>query len=271
MPKFLRANLILLGVAVCVGTSPRAKADPIDLGSASGFAVLAGAGISITGAVDSSSITGDIGTFPTTTITGLGSLVLNGTNQGGGAITQSAQASLARAYSAAVGLTPTTTYGAIVDLGGLTLAPGVYNDPSAIAVTGILTLNGQGNSNAVWVFQAGSTLTTATGSQILLENGAQAANVFWQVGSSATLLGGSSEFEGTVLANASISLGTAMTVQGALFAESGAVTLNSDSIMTPVPEPAETPVLVAACVALLMGVREIRRRRCCQGRLNSPA
>jgi hypothetical protein len=272
MVKLIGKHLTLLAGLAAAGLLPQARAQsPIDLGAASHFAVVAGGGITITGSVDSTAIVGDIGAFPTTTITGLENVALTGTDQGGNGFTQAAVTSIATAYSTAAGLSATTTYTPIVDIGGLTLTPGVYKDPTSIAVTGTLTLNGQGNSNSVWVFQAGSTLTTATNSQIVLENGAQASNVFWQVGSSATLLGSSSNFSGTILAYASISLGSDMTVNGSLFAESGAVTLNADSIMTPVPEPATTPMLVAACVALLVGARELRRHLAGRKRSNLPA
>ncbi|HYV26182.1 MAG TPA: ice-binding family protein, partial [Candidatus Eisenbacteria bacterium] len=106
------------------------------------------------------------------------------------------------------------------------------NDPSSFAITGTLTLDAQGDPNAVWIFQAGSTLVTASGSQVLLINGARAANVFWQVGSSATL-GTSSVFKGTIMALASITVTTGVSVEGRLLARTAAVTLDSNTITIP--------------------------------------
>jgi hypothetical protein len=129
--------------------------------------------------------------------------------------------------AAAAGKTPIA-----IDLGGQTLAPGVYNSASSIGLTGVLTLDGRGNSNSVFVFQAGSTLTTATASQVKLINGAKACNVFWQVGSSATL-GTGSTLQGTILALTSITVTTGVTVDGRVLARNGAVTLDTNKISKP--------------------------------------
>jgi hypothetical protein len=209
----------------------QATATPIDvnLGSSSSFAVLAGSGITVAGAVDSTTINGDIGTFPTTSITGLGNVVLNGVNQAGDAVTQSAQNSLTTAFSAAAGQAATTTYAPISDLGGLTLTSGVYYDSSSFGLTGTLTLDAQGNPNAVFIIHSGSTLTTASSSSVVLINGAQACNVFWVVGSSATL-GTDTDFMGTILALTSITADTGAMVDGSLLAENGAVTLDNNTV-----------------------------------------
>src|SRR6185369_13168139 len=127
----------------------------IPLLSATSFAVLAGAGITVAGAVNSTTITGDIGTFPTPSITGLGNVVLNGVNHAGDAVTQTAKNDLVTAYNDAAGRPPTTTYNPIFDLGGQTLPPGVYRDPTSFGITGTLTLDAGGDQNAVWIFQAG--------------------------------------------------------------------------------------------------------------------
>ena len=257
--KMKSKHLILLAVLAFAGGQPEAKAQLlIDLRSAENFAVLAGSGITVAGAVNSTTITGDIGTFPTPSITGLGSVVLNGVNHAGDAFTQNAKNDLLAAYNDAVGRSATTTYGAIFDLGGLTLAPGVHKDPTSFAITGNLRLDAQGNPNAVWIFQAGTTLITAGSSQVILINGAQANNVFWQVGSSATL-GGSSVLQGNVLANASIGLGAGATVDGRLLAQDGAVTLGGNNVITAIPEPAGMSMLIAGFLGLLIGVRRIRR------------
>lgn len=118
------------------------------------------------------------------------------------------------------------------DLGGQTLTPGLYNSASTLGITGVLTLNGQGNANSVFVFQIGSALTTAVGSSVVLINGASAANIFWQVGSSATL-GTNSIFNGTILAQASITLNTGAALNGRALALTGAVTLQTNTIIQP--------------------------------------
>ena len=205
-----------------------AAAQMVDLGSASGFAVLAGAGITL-GASGTTTIAGDIGSYPTATITGTENLDLDGTNHGGDAVTQAAKIDLAFAYAAAAGRAPTTTYAPIYDLGGQTLGPGVHNDPSSFGITGILTLDAGGDPDAVWIFQAGSTLVTASGSQVVLINGAQANRVFWQVGSSATL-GTGTDFAGTLLAAESITLVAGASVEGRTLALNGAVTLDDNAI-----------------------------------------
>ena len=145
------------------------------------------------------------------------------------------------------------TFTPIFDLGGLTLGAGVYNDPSSFWITGTLTLDGGGDPNAVWIFQAGSTLITGSGSNVALIGGAQASNVFWQVGSSATL-GTGSHFEGSILASESISLNTGAALTGRALALTGAVTLDYNTIV--VPEAGSTMLLGIGVVTLLA-----RRRR----------
>jgi hypothetical protein len=116
------------------------------------------------------------------------------------------------------------------DLGGQTLAPGVYKSTSTIGITGQLALDAGGDPNAVWIFQIGSALTTATSSTIVLLNGASAGNVFWQIGSSATV-GATSVFCGTIVAQASISCGSGASVAGRLLALTGAITLIDNTIV----------------------------------------
>jgi len=219
--------LLSVGLALILVTNAAATATAVPLGNASNFAVLAGAGITNTGAT---TINGDIGTYPTLAITGAGTMTLNGTNHAGDNVTQSAKTDLVTAYNAAAGEGPTSPISA--DLGGLTLNPGVYNSASSIMLTGTLTLNGGGDENSVFVFQAGSALTTESASSISLENGAQACNVFWQIGSSATL-GTGSVFRGTILALTSITVTTGASVTGRVLARNGAVTLHNDTITTP--------------------------------------
>lgn len=222
----------------------------IQLGSASSFAVLAGSGVTNTG---TTVINGDIGSFPTTSI-GLAGVTLNGVNYAGNAVTQTAKNDSILAYNDAFGRIATTIYPAVQELGGLTLTSGVFNNPTSFGVTGQLTLDGGGDSNSVWIFQAGSTVTTAASSQIVLTNGALASNVFWQVGTSATL-GASSIFEGTILAKESISFGSGAQLTGGAFAETGAITMIGNTINA-VPEPSGAILL---CSGLAMSV--IRRKR----------
>jgi len=230
-----RVKRITMGfaLAVLIFLNHNATAIPatVDLGSDSSFAVLAGSGITVAGAVNTTTITGDIGTFPTTTIVGLGNVVLNGVNQGGDAVTQNAKNDLVTAFGDAASRPATTTYSPTFDLGGQTLTSGVYKDPTSFGLTGTLTLDAKGNPNAVWIFQTGSSLTTASNSKINLINGAQACQVFWEIGSSATLGTGTS-FIGTILALASITLTTGATVNGGLLAQNGAVTLDNNVITT---------------------------------------
>lgn len=203
---------------------------PIDLGQAVDFRVLAGSGITNTGATI---IFGDVGSLPTSTITGFGSVALTGTNHGGDAITLAGKADLLTAFNDGAGRLPTIIYGPIHNFGTETLTAGIYNDPSSFGLTGALTLDGGGDPNAVFIFQAGSTLITAVGSSVTLINGAQAGNIFWVVGSSATL-GVNSSLSGTIMAMTSITLNTGATLDGRALALNGAVTMDTNTIsLTP--------------------------------------
>jgi hypothetical protein len=225
LPRYRVLLLASIVGLVSVGVAG-AAAVPVPLATTGSFSVLAGAGISNTGPT---TVSGDIGTFPTTSISGLGSLTVGGANHAGDAVTQQAKNDLVTAYDTAAGEGPTNPITA--DLGGHTLLPGVYNSASSMGLTGALTLNAQGNPNSVFVFQVGSAFTSASGSQINLINGAQACNVYWQIGSSATLGTGSS-FVGTVLALTSITVTTGVTIDGRVLARNGAVTLDTDTITT---------------------------------------
>ncbi|MGV8848003.1 MAG: ice-binding family protein [Propionibacteriaceae bacterium] len=218
------AALAMVGMLFVAGSNAVAAPTAVGLGTASSFAVLAGTGITNTGPT---TITGDIGTFPNTAITGATSLTLNGTNRAGSSVTQGAKTDLVKAYTTAAGQGPTTAIPA--DLVGKTLKPGVYHSAGAIGLSGVLTLDAGGNRNAVWVFQAGSTLITSSGSKVAMLNGAQACNVFWQVGSSSTL-GTNSTFIGTIMALTSISLQTGAKLDGRALARNGGVTLDSNTI-----------------------------------------
>jgi len=166
--------LFVLGMMVTLVGGASAAATAVPLGTADSFAVLAGSGITNTGPT---TISGDVGSFPTPTETGLAAcpgadcITLTGTDHAGDAVTQGAKTDLTIAYNDAAGQGPITSIAA--DLGGQTLTPGVYNSASSIGLTGTLTLDGGGDPNAVFIFQAGSTLTTATSSQVTLINDAQ--------------------------------------------------------------------------------------------------
>jgi hypothetical protein len=210
------------------GTSAEA-ATAIDLGAATSYAVIGGQGISNTG---SSVITGNVANDPLglTSITGFGPGIINGSTDAADAQSLLVQNADTAAYLVAAAAPSTTTVSA--DLGGTTLPPGVYTEATPMSLTGTVTLDGGGDPNAVFIFQTGATLTTAPGSSVLLEGDAQACNVFWQVGSSATL-GTTTSFVGTILALTSDTLNTGATVDGRIFAQTGAVTLNDNDITVP--------------------------------------
>ena len=225
--RSLRA-LLLCG-ALSVGL--HAAQLPVTLGAVSTFTVLGATTVTNTGP---SVIYGDVGLSPGSAVTGFPP----GQVTGGGAIhiddtaAVNAQSALTAAYNDAAGRTlPITVSG---DIGGQTLTPGLYKSTSSLGITGVLTLDGQGNVNSVFIFQIGSALTTATNSQVKLQGGAQAANIFWQVGSSATL-GTYSIFNGTILAQVSISLATGAALNGRALARTGAVTLDTNTGVNPGP------------------------------------
>ncbi|MDQ3575125.1 MAG: ice-binding family protein, partial [Actinomycetota bacterium] len=175
------AGLILGLCALLITSVTGAQEAPVGLGTAESFAVLAGSGVTNTGPTV---ISGNVGACPTPAITGFPpGTVIDGTIHAGNAVCLQAQSDLTVAYNGAAGRAPTVTYPGVRDLGGETLPPGVYR-ADAFAITGTLTLDAQGDPNAVWIFQAGSTLITAPNSRVALINGAQPCNVFWQVGSS---------------------------------------------------------------------------------------
>lgn len=223
----------ILGVAALLAAGvPGVAAAPVGLGAADSFGVLAGSGITNTGVTV---VTGDVGSCPTPAVTGfgVGAGTATGTTYAAGPVTCQAKADLTTAYNDTVALPPTTTYGGPTDLGGLTLTAGVYNSPTSLGVTiQPLTLDAEGDPDAVFVFQAGSTAITGVNSAVLLINGAQACNVVWQVGSSATL-GVGSTFVGSVLAATSITVNTGATVEGRLLALGGAVTLDTNTVTRP--------------------------------------
>jgi len=162
---------------------------------------------------------------------------LHGTIHATDAVAGQAQTDVVTAYNDAANRSPDATSPA--DLAGRSLTPGVYRSASSLGLTGDLTLDAHGDPNAVFIFQVGSTLTTASGSRVVLLDGAQACNVYWQVGSSATL-GTGSTLRGSILALTSITLTTGATVEGRTLARNGAVTLDTNTITRPSCSPATT-------------------------------
>lgn len=229
---------VLLGVVLAMVLVPalgvvpsRAATAPVPLGTAAGFSVLAASTVTNTGATV---ISTDLGLSPGTSVTGFPPGAVGGTIHAADATAAQAQADQIAAYDNAAGRTPDTTLAG--DIGGRTLKPGVYASASSLAITGTLTLDGQGDPNAVFIIQLGSTLTTGTASTVSLTNGTQACNVFWQVGSSATL-GTGSTFNGTILALTSITVTTGVSVTGRALAHNGAVTLDTDAVDGTAGEP----------------------------------
>ena len=204
---------------------------PVALGSAASFAVLAGSTATNTGA---STVTGDLGVSPGTAVTGFPPGTVTGATHAGDATAAQAQIDLTTAFNDAAG----RSVGAVTvagNLGGQTLTPGLYKSTSSLEISsGDLTLDAQADANGVFIFQMASTLTTTAGRQVILSGGAKASNVFWQVGSAATL-GTTSVFKGTILADQSITLNTGATLDGRALARIAAVTLDANTITTQAP------------------------------------
>jgi len=196
------------------------------LGTAATYGILAGSTVTC---VIGGTINADVGVSPGSTTTGFPPCTITGATHLADATAATAQGDLTTAYDALVAMACGTTISA--DLGGTTLAPGVYCSASSVGVTGTVTLNGQGNANAVFVIQAGSTLTTGSTANIALINGAQAKNVWWQVGSSATL-GTGTTFRGNILALTSITLVDNATMLGRALARKAAVSLGTNNTIT---------------------------------------
>jgi len=211
--------------ALLYGASPSLAA--ISLGSAQSFGVLGGSTVTNTGA---SVITGNLGVSPGSAVTGFppGTVTPPSSIHSADAVAAQAQVDLTTAYNAILA-TPTLIDLTGVNLGGLTLTPGVYGFNSSAQLTGTLTLDAQGNPNAVFIFKIASSLTTASGSSVLMINSGSNCNVFWQVGSSATL-GTGSTLPGNILALQSITLTTGANVSGKALARNGAVTLDGNHV-----------------------------------------
>ena len=203
----------------------------VALGGAGNFAVLAGSTVTSAGPT---SVTGDLGVSPGTAVTGFPPGTIVGAQHAGDPTAAQGVADLTTAYNDAAGRTlcAVTVAG---NIGGQTLTPGLYKSTSSLEISsGNLTLDAQGDANAVFIFQMASTLTTTSGRQVTLSGGAKSTNVFWQVGTSATL-GTTSAFQGTIMADQAITLNTGATLNGRALARIAAVTLDSNTIVKPVP------------------------------------
>ncbi|UOX90453.1 ice-binding family protein [Amycolatopsis sp. FBCC-B4732] len=229
-------STLVLGLVIGVPQAVAAEA-PVGLGTAGPYSVLGGQAVTNTGP---STLAGDLGVSPGTAITGFPPGTAAGATHAGDAVAGQAQSDLVVAYDDAAGRAPTANVAG--DLVGQTLVGGVYKSTGPLALSGTLTLDGQGTSGTVWIFQVASTLITASSSRVALINGAQACNVFWQVGSSATL-GTNSDFVGTIMALTSITVTTGTTVAGRALARNGQVSLDDNTFTTPgcTPNPTTTP------------------------------
>lgn len=244
---------IMLSV-VLIGLQVHANADP--LGTAQSFAVLAGSTVTNTGPTV---LDGDLGVSPGSAITGFlpGIVLPPGTTHANDAVAMQAQNDLTTAYNHFAGLSSTLNLTG-QDLGGMTLTPGVYTFNTSAQLTGTLTLDPLGDPNSLFVFQIGSTLTTASTSVVQKLNEIEDDNVYWQVGSSATL-GTGTQFEGNILALTSITLNTGANIDcGRALARNGAVTLDTNNIdlcdtanVSATPEPSQLLLVGVGCLPLL--------------------
>ena len=233
----------------------RAQAVAPPLGPAGSFAVLASSTVTNTGPTV---VNGDLGVSPGSALTGFPPGIVNGTIHLADGTSLAAQSAITTAYNALAGQACNIDLTG-QDLGGMTLTPGAYCFSSSAQLTGTLTLDGLGNPGSVWVFQIGSTLTTASGSRVAFINGGQSCGTFWQVGSSATL-GTATAFSGNVLALASITLTTGVINSGAVFARTGAVTMDTNTVSVvgscgsgPQPSPTPTPPPVPSLPTVALG------------------
>jgi hypothetical protein len=222
-------SLVLLGFVVVAESASAGAPGLVNLGNAAQYSVLAGSTVTNT---NISNLAANVGLNPGTSVTGFppGLLGPGATIHAADFPAINAQSDLTTAYNDAAGRTPDATETG--DLGGQTFVAGVYKSTHPLELTGTVTLDAQGDSTSVFIFQADSTLVTATNSTVNLINGAQACRVYWQVGSSATLQT-STKFKGTILAQASITVNNGVVVEGRALARTAAVTLDGDTFIKP--------------------------------------
>ncbi len=231
--KFKRGRLAALTVVAMFSFAavPVAAQAAVNLATVQPFVVLGGTTVTNTGP---SVLNGDLGLAPGTELEGFGlPAVVNGATHNNDGVAQQAQLDLTTAYDVAAGEpSPPGKEMTGIDLGSKTLLAGVYHFSSSAQLTGQLTLDAQGDPNAEFIFQIGSTLTTASASSVILTNGASPCNVYWQIGSSATLDSGTS-FIGNVMALTDITLNDAVTVTGRVLARNGQISLINDTLNRP--------------------------------------
>jgi len=238
------AGIALVATLAFAAVPVAAQASAVNLATASPFVVLGGSTVTNEG---TSVLNGDLGLSPGTSLTGFNEAVVNGVTHENDAVAAQAQSDLTTAYDVAAGQPiPPGNDMTGIDLGSKKLTAGAYGFSTSAQLTGQLTLDAQGDPDAQFVFVIGSTLTTASASSVVLVNGASPCNVYWKVGSSATL-GSTTAFEGNLMSLASISVNNGATVLGRLLAREGAVTLINDVLSTPncatgsTPTPTPTP------------------------------
>jgi type VI secretion system secreted protein VgrG len=233
--------LLAMGFAAFLADRPAAIAQQL-----STFAVLGGS--TVTNTATPTIVNGNLGVSPGSAVTGFPpGIVTGGTIHAADAVAAQAQSDLTTEYDSLANTACNTDLTG-QDLGGKTLTPGVYCFATSAQLTGTLTLDAQGNSNAVFIFKIGSTLTTASASSVLLINGASSCGVFWQVGSSATL-GTGTALAGSIVALTSITLNTGASLNGRALARNGAVTLDDNNVAVCSGGPG-LPLPVAAVPAL---------------------
>lgn len=253
-----RKGFVALGIiAALTCFAPMALAQTVPLGNATSFSVLGASAITNTG---NTVVTGDLGISPNnaSSVTGFPPGMVVGATHFADAVALAAQNDVTEAYNTLTSRPCGTTVAA--DLGGSLLVPGVYCSGSTMGLTGALTLDAQGDPNAVFVFQIGSALTTASGASVNIINGGSACNVFWQIGSSATLGTGTS-FQGNIIALSSITLNTGTSVNGRVLARTGAVTLanNAVSVCSLVGGGSTLPGLLKSFAPTLIDVNGVSR------------
>jgi hypothetical protein len=202
--------------------------ESIALGSASGFAVLAGAAVTSTG---ETVITGDLGLSPGTSVGGFPPGILNGTLRINDEIANKSKLDLTTAFNDAAGRTSKDMVTLDGNIGGLTLTPGLYKSTSSLEISsGDVTFDAKGDADAVFIIQIASTFTTTPGRKVILSGSASASNIFWQVSSSASF-GTTTVMKGTIMALESITFDTGATLDGRALARNGAVTMEGNTIV----------------------------------------